>query len=79
MFAQYRFNKILSDGFVDKGSVTTAISLVGKCFIAGAFSNAHIFTTELFPTEIRNGGLGVSSVVNSLGGMLAPYATYLVI
>ena len=63
---------------IDNGTAVTTISLIGKCFIAGAFTTIHIFTTELFPTEIRNSGLGVSSVISSLGGIIAPFIDPLV-
>ncbi|KAL5004945.1 hypothetical protein ScPMuIL_018401 [Solemya velum] len=52
----------------------TAFSTIGKFGATGAFLAVFIYTPELYPTNIRNTGLGVSSALSRLGGMLAPFA-----
>ena len=49
------------------------ISFVGKFFISGAYSISYLLSAEQFPTSIRNAGLGMSSVMARIGGILCPY------
>ncbi|XP_067674869.1 organic cation transporter protein-like [Haliotis asinina] len=53
--------------------VTVALSMVGKFGAAGAFAIVYIYTAELFPTVVRNSGVGVSSFFARIGGMVSPY------
>ena len=55
-----------------------ALAMVGKLGIAGAFAIIWIYSSELFPTVIRNSGMGTSSVCAGLGGVLAPYIANMV-
>ncbi|OWF44907.1 organic cation transporter protein-like [Mizuhopecten yessoensis] len=52
---------------------TIALCCVGKAGSTGAFAVIYIFSSELFPTVVRTGGMGASSCVARLGGMSAPY------
>ena len=52
---------------------SNTISFVGKFFISGAYSFSYLISLELFPTSIRNFGLGVSSVMARIGGILCPF------
>jgi len=54
-------------------SWSNTISFVGKFFISGAYSFSYLISLELFPTSIRNFGLGVSSVMARIGGILCPF------
>ena len=58
--------------------ITVALAMVGKLGIAGAFAIIWIYSSELFPTVIRNSGMGTSSVCAGLGGVLAPYIANMV-
>ena len=40
--------------------------------MSGAFGVAYLYTTELFPTQVRNQALGVASIGARLGGILSP-------
>lgn len=38
-----------------------------------AFSLNYLYSTEIYPTEIRQIGLGVNSAVSRIGSMLSPF------
>ncbi|XP_060079708.1 organic cation transporter protein-like [Ylistrum balloti] len=52
---------------------TIALCCIGKLGSKGAFVAIYIFSSELFPTVVRTGGMGASSCVARIGGMSAPY------
>ncbi|XP_029698726.1 solute carrier family 22 member 13-like [Takifugu rubripes] len=52
--------------------MVTVLGVLGKFFISGAYSTSYIFTTESFPTSLRQNGLGVISLCGSVGGIVAP-------
>ena len=58
--------------------VTVTLALLGKGGIASSYIIIYIWTAELFPTSIRNVGIGASSLFLSIGGMIAPYTAHLV-
>jgi len=37
-----------------------------------------VFSLELYPTVLRNAGMGASSCVARMGGMMAPYVAKMV-
>ena len=56
-----------------------ALAMMGKLGIAGAFATLYIFSSEIFPTVVRNSGIGASSLCARVGGILAPYIANMVI
>ncbi|CAL8086657.1 unnamed protein product [Orchesella dallaii] len=53
------------------------LNMIGKMFNAAAYAAIYMFAAELFPTVIRNGGMGVSSVMARVGGILSDYVILL--
>ncbi|KAJ8304439.1 hypothetical protein KUTeg_018022, partial [Tegillarca granosa] len=64
----------LSAGQVALATVSTVFTLIGKYAITGSFSTIFLYTPELYPTNLRNAGIGFSSAAARSGGMLAPFA-----
>ena len=72
----YCFHPIVTDTPM-VGSIML-FSLIGKFAVSTAFALLYVYTSELFPTEARNKGMGISSVLARIGGMLAPFVSLLV-
>ena len=53
--------------------IITILATMGKFFITATFAVIYVFSGELFPTVIRNLGMGVVSFTNRTGGVLAPF------
>ncbi|KAM6188577.1 LOW QUALITY PROTEIN: solute carrier family 22 member 6-like [Sarcoramphus papa] len=49
-----------------------AFAVIGKGSLAASFNCAYIFTGELFPTVIRQTGMGLGGTMARVGGMVAP-------
>lgn len=52
--------------------------LVGKFAITASFSILYVYTTEIFPTNMRNGLMSTCSMIGRVGSMLAPQTPLLV-
>jgi MFS family permease len=48
------------------------MSLLGKAFITLAYSVVYVYGSEIFPTEVRNVGIGTASMFECVGGIVAP-------
>ncbi|XP_005098247.1 organic cation transporter protein [Aplysia californica] len=53
--------------------ITMVLSMVGKFGASAAFAVIYVFSAELFPTVMRNSGMGLSSFSARIGGVVAPY------
>jgi MFS family permease len=54
--------------------ILAALGLVG---MSVAFPTVYLYSAELFPTVVRNVGVGSSSMCARVGSMVAPYITSL--
>ena len=52
--------------------------LTGRFAVSTTLALLYVYTSELFPTEIRSKGLGVSLVSTRCGSLLAPFVALLV-
>uniref|UniRef100_UPI00358ED4F8 solute carrier family 22 member 6-B-like n=1 Tax=Myxine glutinosa TaxID=7769 RepID=UPI00358ED4F8 len=52
--------------------VRASLGIIGKGALAGSFNIIYLYTGELYPTVIRQNGLGTTATMARVGGMLAP-------
>lgn len=55
-----------------KGAITV-LAIIGRFFGSASFSNIYLYSSELYPTTVRNIALGVCSTFSRLGGIAAPF------
>ncbi|XP_068751499.1 solute carrier family 22 member 15-like [Montipora capricornis] len=48
-------------------------AMFGKFCISASFGVVYVYAAELFPTVIRNVGMGVATVASRFGGILCPF------
>ena len=49
------------------------LAQLGKFAITGSFAMVYVYAAEVFPTLVRNMGIGSSSMCARVGNILAPY------
>lgn len=54
-------------------SATLAFAIIGQIGAYTAFIQIYLYSSEIFPTVIRNSALGFASVFARLGGFFAPF------
>ncbi|XP_078666051.1 organic cation transporter protein-like isoform X2 [Branchiostoma floridae x Branchiostoma belcheri] len=59
------------------GWMTTTLAMTGKFCITASFAVIYIFSAEIFPTVVRQIGIGMSSMNARVGGMVAPFVNLL--
>ena len=58
---------------VTEWRVATLVTLLtGKAFITMAYNIAYLYGSEIFPTQVRNVGIGVAAVMEDVGAFVAP-------
>ncbi|KAL3066246.1 hypothetical protein OYC64_016240 [Pagothenia borchgrevinki] len=56
----------------DMQTVRTTLACLGKCFTSASFTTVYLYTSELYPTVLRQTGLGFVSTMARVGSMAAP-------
>ncbi|XP_038661635.1 solute carrier family 22 member 5-like isoform X2 [Scyliorhinus canicula] len=57
--------------------LTTVLVMVGKAGITISFAIVYVFSAELYPTVVRNMGIGICSMASRVGSIISPYFVYL--
>uniref|UniRef100_A0A665UDH9 Major facilitator superfamily (MFS) profile domain-containing protein n=1 Tax=Echeneis naucrates TaxID=173247 RepID=A0A665UDH9_ECHNA len=52
--------------------VITVIAVIGKFAATASFSTVYVYTAELYPTVLRQNGVGLNSMCARVAGILAP-------
>ncbi|XP_029374632.1 solute carrier family 22 member 6 [Echeneis naucrates] len=56
----------------DKQTVRTCLAVIGKGCLAASFNCCYLYSGELYPTIIRQNGMGWVSMMARVGAMVAP-------
>ncbi|XP_007556558.1 PREDICTED: solute carrier family 22 member 6-like isoform X1 [Poecilia mexicana] len=56
----------------DMQSLRTTLACLGKAFTSASFTTVYLYTGELYPTVIRQTGMGFVSTMARIGSMAAP-------
>ncbi|XP_006816380.1 organic cation transporter protein-like [Saccoglossus kowalevskii] len=54
-------------------NVSVTLAMIAKLCIAGTFVIVYVYGLELYPTTVRNAGMGVSSMCARVGSIISPY------
>ena len=54
-------------------AIIQSLALLGKLCLASSFAVVYIHSAEIFPTTVRNSGMGLVSVAARVGGIMAPF------
>uniref|UniRef100_A0A8C4WB85 Major facilitator superfamily (MFS) profile domain-containing protein n=1 Tax=Gopherus evgoodei TaxID=1825980 RepID=A0A8C4WB85_9SAUR len=65
---------ILANIFVpqDLKTLRTVLAVFGKGCLAASFNCVYLYTSELYPTVIRQTGMGLTNTMSRLGSIIAP-------
>ena len=64
--------------FVDLEWLSIGLAMFGKFAISASFATIYVFTSELYPTQLRHIAIGCSSCFAIFGGVVAPFIGQLV-
>ncbi|XP_061747153.1 solute carrier family 22 member 6 [Nerophis ophidion] len=56
----------------DMQTLRTTLACLGKAFMSASFTTVYLYTGELYPTIIRQTGMGLVSTMARIGSMAAP-------
>ncbi|NWX41728.1 S22AD protein, partial [Steatornis caripensis] len=56
----------------DQPVATTILAIIGKFTASASFSTSYVYSAELFPTVVRQTGLGLCSMSARMAGIMAP-------
>uniref|UniRef100_A0A8D0CAZ0 Solute carrier family 22 member 13b n=1 Tax=Salvator merianae TaxID=96440 RepID=A0A8D0CAZ0_SALMN len=61
----------------DIPTLITVLAVIGKCSSAASLSTSYVYSAELFPTVVRQTGVGVCQMSARLAGIIAPLISLL--
>ena len=64
---------LLLTAIVKTVTAKAAFAQIGKFAITCSFAIIYVYAAEMFPTVVRNVGIGSSSMFARVGSMLAPF------
>ena len=62
---------------VELSGLTLTLVMVGKTGVTGAYAFLFLYTSELFPTVVRNMAVGATSMASHLGSTVSPYIAFM--
>lgn len=65
--------------FSEKANILLCVTLIGKFFVSASFSAIILYVSELYPTTIRNTGIGILLTFSQIGSIIAPYIVELLV
>ncbi|XP_063046384.1 organic cation/carnitine transporter 2-like [Engraulis encrasicolus] len=57
--------------------LTVTLAMTGRLIVTGIYVFIYVYSAELFPTVVRNMGLGVSSMSARIGSGVSPYIAHI--
>ncbi|XP_021362890.1 organic cation transporter protein-like [Mizuhopecten yessoensis] len=63
----------IADSEIENQTIITTLAMIGKFGMSAAYSTLYLYSAELFPTAIRNAGMGACICTARIGGIVAPY------
>lgn len=64
---------LLALGVTTLGWLGMVFTMVGKMAITAAYQIIYLYASEVFPTEVRQRGMGTATMVAKVGSMAAPF------
>uniref|UniRef100_A0A3B3QMP7 Major facilitator superfamily (MFS) profile domain-containing protein n=1 Tax=Paramormyrops kingsleyae TaxID=1676925 RepID=A0A3B3QMP7_9TELE len=68
--------KFVPDG-TELDAVVLVLVMLGKGGITAAYCFIYVYSTEMFPTVLRNTGMGAISTATRVGTIISPYIAYI--
>ncbi|XP_071168808.1 organic cation transporter protein-like [Mytilus edulis] len=65
-----------TDDGTDLKPLLITLAMIGKFGITGSYSVTYLYGSEIFPTVIRNHAVGIASLFENVGGIVAPFIVY---
>ncbi|XP_078001462.1 organic cation transporter protein-like [Glandiceps talaboti] len=57
--------------------LSIAVAMLAKLCISGVFALVYVYGLEIYPTVVRNAGMGISSMSARVGSIISPYVMLL--
>lgn len=70
---------LLSLTVITNSDFTVFLATLGLAGMSFSFPTIYLYSSEAFPTVVRNVGVGLGSVCARIGSMIAPYIATMVI